>query len=437
MLTVIAQYDSFPRVSTEKIKKVGHNTQGFLPIIAPHFGGLWQGVSLLLVPETYIDDLRVLAAGEQESGELRLEIPLVGTSPPAIAKPSLRQRLRGSETWLPLSPSFEISNQTLYVRAPVAGWKSWSPAEPNLYEVEISLPGGGGDRWQTRAAFRSVEARGPEFRLNGQSLQIRGLLNWGYSPPLADPNPGESTWRAELEFARDHGFNLMKFCLWVPPPRYLEMADEMGMLTWMEYPTWHPDFSGKYLEPLRREFQEFFHYDRNSPSVILRSLTCETGPSADLKVIQNLYDTAHQLIPGALVEDDSSWIGWNRVHDFYDDHPYGNNHTWVETLQGFNEHILAHGLKPLVLGEAIAADTWIDRDALLKHFGDQRPWYASAVLDASAAWESQMRSWAGPGGLEQLHSDSLRYGLLMRKFQAEVYRREIPYGGYVISVDGD
>jgi hypothetical protein len=33
------------------------------------------------------------------------------------------------------------------------------------------------------------------------------------------------------------------------------------------------------------------------------------------------------MIPGALVEDDSSWIGWNRMHDFYDDHPYGNNHT--------------------------------------------------------------------------------------------------------------
>jgi len=104
---------------------------------------------------------------------------------------------------------------------------------------------------------------------------------------------------------------------------------------------------------------------------------------------------------------------------------------------GFNQHILARGLKPLILGEAIAADTWIDRDALLKHFGDQRPWYASAVLDASAAWESRMRSWAGPGGLEQLYSDSLRYGLLMRKFQAEVYRREIPYGGYVVSVIRD
>ena len=74
-----------------------------------------------------------------------------------------------------------------------------------------------------------------------------------------------------------------------------------------------------------------------------------------------------------MVEDDSSWIGWNRVHDFYDDHPYGNNHTWVKTLQGFNEYILAHGLKPLVLGEAIAADTWIDREAIVARLGARAP----------------------------------------------------------------
>ena len=75
------------------------------------------------------------------------------------------------------------------------------------------------------------------------------------------------------------------------------------------------------------------------------------------------------MIPGALVEDDSSWIEWNRIADFYDDHPYGNNHTWVQTLQGLNEYILAHGLKPLVLGESISADTWPDYTSIVKAFG--------------------------------------------------------------------
>lgn len=419
-------------------EKVGHNTQGFLPIIEPHFGGLWQGVSLLVVPDHYVNDLEVMAVGDWRTKELRLEFPLVGSETErGNQELRVRSRLRGQQDWTELTPVTQVADGKLFIRCLMPEARAWTPAEPNLYEVEIALGGKNGDRIQTRTAFRRMEAVGPQFRLNGQVVNIRGLLNWGYSPPMLEPNPGEAAWRQELEFARERGFNLMKFCLWIPPRRYLELADEMGMMTWMEYPTWHPNFTEKYREPLLREFQEFFLYDRNHPSVVLRSLTCETGPSADLKILKNLYDKAHEMIPGALVEDDSSWIGWNRIHDFYDDHPYGNNHTWVATLTGFNDYILAHGLKPLVLGETTSADTWVDRDALLARLGTDRPWWAPQPLDAMAAWTARMRELAGPDGLENLLPDSLHYGLLMRKYQIEAFRREVPYGGYVISVIRD
>jgi hypothetical protein len=392
---------------------------------------------LLIVPETYIDDLQVLATGDPKTSELRLDVPLAGTLSPSLNKMAVRYRLRGAAQWSDLVCAPKRSGDTLLIHSTIAGARFWTAGEPNLYEIELTLPGAGGDRIRTRASFRSLEAYGPEFRLNGQPLNIRGLLNWGYSPPHFAPNAVEAVWREELRFARSRGFNLMKFCLWVPPQRYLDLADEEGMLTWMEYPTWHPNFSGKFLESLRREFREFFLYDRNHPSVILRSLTCETGPSAELAVIRSLYEQAHELIPGALVEDDSSWIGWNRIHDFYDDHPYGNNHTWVKTLDGFKEYILGHGLKPLVLGEAVAADTWLDREALLTRLGSERPWWTPAPLDDTGRWLGQMRKIAGDSGLNELRADSLRYGLLMRKFQIETFRRELPFSGYVISVIRD
>lgn len=415
-------------------EKPGHNTQGFLPIIAPHFGGLWQDVSLITVPETYIDDLQLMSIGDLEGGSIRVEFPLVGSSAGALTNLAIKARLKGEMAWAELKPRVFHSNDCLCAVASISTPRLWSPADPALFEIELSLPQPGGDKVRSRAAFRPIEAFGPELRLNGQPLNVRGILNWGYSGPRVEPNPGEAVWRQELEFAKANGFNLMKFCLWVPPPRYLELADELGVLTWMEYPTWHPTLTQKFLVPLRREFREFFALDRNHPSVILRSLTCETGPSAELQVIKDLYDTAHRMIPGALVEDDSSWIQWNRVHDFYDDHPYGNNHTWPKTLADLNEYILAHGIKPLVLGESISADTWVDRQAALSIVGDQRPWWAPAVLDDMQRWTGQMRSLAGPDGLDQLRSDSLRYGMLMRKYQIEAFRREVPYGGYIITV---
>ncbi len=417
-------------------EKVGHNSQGFLPIIAPHFGGLWQDVQLLVVPDTYCDDLRLLAVGDLGKSAFQLEIPLAGKVPATMPSVSVRCRLRGETNWTvpPLQTTY--TEGRIQASASLTNPRRWSPAEPNLYELQITL-GGDGDRVDTRAGFRTIEVFGQQLRLNGQPLQIRGVLNWGYSPPLTQPNPGEAVWRQELELARRQGFNLMKFCLWIPPRRYYDLADELGVLTWAECPTWHPTLTQKFLEPLRREFSEFFYYDRNHPSVVLRSLTCETGPGAELPVVQNLYDLAKAIVPGAVVEDDSSWIGWNRVHDFYDDHPYGNNDTWVKTLQGFNEYILAHGTKPIVLGESIAADTWIDREAIVARLGTERPWYAPGPLDEVPRWLERMRAAAGPGGLTQLRADSLHCGLLMRKYQAEAFRREIPAGGYVMSVMRD
>ena len=415
-------------------EQVGHNSQGFLPIIAPHFGGLWQEVGLLLLPETYCDDLQLLAVGDLGLPGFRFEIPLAGTVPATLPPLSIRCRLRSESNWTVLPVQANFSKGRIAAVAPLAHPRPWSPAEPNLYELQIALGGADGDRLDARAGFRSIEVFGQQLRLNGQPLQVRGLLNWGFSPPLNAPNPGETVWRQEIELARGHGFNLMKFCLWIPPRRYHELADELGMLTWAECPTWHPKLTQEFLEPLRREFSEFFHYDRNYPSVVLRSLTCETGSGAELPVVQSLYDLAKATVPGAVVEDDSSWIGWNRVHDFYDDHPYGNNLTWVKTLQDFNEYILAHGTKPIVLGESMAADTWIDREAIVARLGEERPWYAPAPLDEVPRWMERMRAAAGPGGLDQLRADSLRYGLLTRKYQTEVFRREIPAGGYVITV---
>lgn len=443
-------------------QKVGHNTQGFLPIIQPHYGGLWQSVRLLEVPETYLDELELLAVGNPKTGRIELEVPLRGSVPGSIAGLTVRHRLRGEKRWITTrlhlaardeqtgfvsatSPTASLRREGDILRAqiPVNEPRRWSPATPNLYDVEIELATGPGDeftdRVRTRAAFRTIEAVGAELRLNGQPLQVRGLLNWGYYPPRLSPDPGEAVFHRDLEFARASGFNLMKFCLWVPPKRFLELADEMGMLTWMEYPTWHPQFTLPHLENLRREYREFFCHDRNHPSVILRSLTCETGSGAELPVLQALYDDAHRMIPGAVVEDDSSWIGWHRVTDFYDDHPYGNNHSWVDTLARLSSFTQTNrlGLKPLVLGEAMAADTWVPRAPYLQQAGEPRPYWVPGAFDAQAQWVERLRAIAGPGGLSELEADSLRYGMLMRKYQAETFRREIPQGGYVMSVIRD
>ncbi len=243
-------------------------------------------------------------------------------------------------------------------------------------------------------------------------------------------------WRADLRRIKARGFNLMKCCLWLPPQRLLDIADEEGVLIWMEYPTWHPQLTPQHLPNLIREFEEFFAHVRNHPCVVLHSLTCETGPSADIGVLKELTARCKAMIPGAVVEDDSSWIEWNRVTDFYDDHPYGNNHTWVKTLHRLRDY-KALGVKPLLLGEAIAADTWTSATPLARLVGTQRPYWLPYHFQANAQWLQRFRDAGTPIDEAQLVTDSKRYAMFMRKYQIETFRCEVPDGGYVVSVIRD
>src|SRR5262249_13820760 len=132
-----------------------------------------------------------------------------------------------------------------------------------------------------------------------------------------------------------------------------------------------------------------------------------------------------------------SWIGWNRVNDFWDDHPYGNNHTWVKTLESLKDHMARHSKKPLILGEAIAADTWVPHEPLARNIGKDRPYWVPGFFDLHQKCVESMRKIPGPIDENQLVEDSKHYAMLMRKFQIETLRREIPNAGYVVSVIRD
>lgn len=478
---------------------VGHNSQGFLPVFAPHFGGLWKPVELLIRYPVAIDVERVHLWGDLGSSMLKYEVPLrsydVSTLggfldarntyvlriehslvPDQGVKHGNSDKLsdRLERSWIQtdrtltteeLQQLLDDGNGSLSGAIHIPNPATWSPESPRLYDVRISLqetasnPSAiwdGSDRKElhwifTKAAFRSIRADGDQLMLNGKPLTVRGVLNWGYAPPSTAPSLDPDHWRAELQLVKDYGFNLIKFCLWIPPKGYLELADEMGVLVWMEYPTWHSKWTKDQLPTLAREFDEFFFYDRNHPCVILRSLTCETGPSADIDVIRTLYDQCHERIPNSIVEDDSSWIQWNRVHDFYDDHPYGNNHTWAGTLERLKNYISEHGVKPLVLGEAIAADTWVVPNSLesqvrgapgelldhVRRDGQEQPFWWPLAYRANHEWVQSRVEDMGAESVTRLEEDSKRYAMLMRKFQIEAFRNQIPQGGYVVSVIRD
>ena len=501
-------------LEVEVDERVGHNTQGFLPDIQPHFGGIWQSVTLqryrgagfdpdrvelhaiadakgrrLRVRSPYLAQGRLVVTlvdphngrsiknkrgdrgergerrgrgerggrGERRGRGRRGERQEPGDSgafdeDSVIAAKSWRlgpagvpQSRRGRDA-PPASPAVSI-DVTLPIPDKV---ELWSPIKPRTYEaiVEFEQRGVVRDRIRRRVGFRHLAVDGRKLSLNGEPLNVRGVLHWGYNPPTLEPNPPRSVWRQEMRWAKRCGFNTIKACLWLPPKSFFEVALEEGMLVWQEYPAWHPDFSAKHRDALLREYDEFFRYDRALTPIIVRSLTCETGRgAADEKVIKALYERCKKVTGAALVEDDSSWITWNRFSDIYDDHPYGNNSDWLRRLDGFDAHIKKHGPKPFLLGEAIAGDTWVELDALDKLLAGRKPWWIPFATDSMRDFEAwlarldQLRARSKPkassGAVRRLVEESKAYAMALRKYQIETFRRRLPNDGYIVSVMRD
>ena len=421
-------------------EKVGHNTQGFLPIVQPHFGGIWQSVTLCLDSGPALDRLGLTLFGrhrpvpvDSAPFELSFTVPALDAAGATAAIELLGVDVGGrAEAALGAGQPFAgtLTMQNL---------RPWSPLAPQLYTVRITLWNGATevDRIERRIGFRDLRADGTKVLWNSAPLQLRGVLHWGYSPPHLAPPTDEAFWRRQLEDFKSLGFNCIKCCLWVPPRCVYELCDALGLLVWQEYPTWHPKLDQAHKDELLTEYGEFFVHDRSHPSVAFRSITCETGQGADLDVVTALYNACKAAVPDTLVVDDSSWIGWQRITDFWDEHPYGNNSWFPGRLEDFRRHIAEKGEKPLLLGECIAADTWFDRGAWDARHQGTTPWWRPTCYQAQVAAEAWLTQEYGADFVRRLLPNSLQFGLANRKFQIEQLRLRIPEAGYVVSVARD
>jgi beta-galactosidase/beta-glucuronidase len=190
---------------------------------------------------------------------------------------------------------------------------SWSPEDPRLYGLEVSLfdrAGRVADHVSSYFGLRTFEVRHGRFLLNGEVVVPRLVLDQGYFPGGLMTAPTDRELRRDIEIAKSMGFNGARKHQKIEDPRWLYWADTLGFLVWGEMPNFH-EHSPEAERRLEVEWAEAVVRDRNHPSVVTWVPMNESfgiqGIPEQARFLDRLYGLTKELDPTRPVVSNDGW----------------------------------------------------------------------------------------------------------------------------------
>lgn len=308
----------------------GSTTANVLPLGGDFFpyGGLYRGVSLIVVPDLQIDSLDHGGPGiyasvsslddkaaqvevvtrlrnlSGRSGRVQAVTSISDDNGAAVTSVSPAQRVVKEGTGS-IRQSLTVTNPRL--------WQG--RADPHLYKVTVELHSGGKviDRVEQPLGIRTMRLdpdRG--FFLNGKPLALHGVSRHqdlaGKGAALSDEDHAR-----DMDLIAELGANTIRFAHYQHAPRWFDLADERGMVVWAEIPYVSMATFGdgepqaEVVDNAREQLTELIRQNYNHPSVAVwgvgnevDSKTLGGKPVKALGLLQALHSLARQEDPGRL-----------------------------------------------------------------------------------------------------------------------------------------
>jgi hypothetical protein len=336
--------------------------------------GIYDDVSLILADDPVIESVQVAPRLASSSVAVQTKVHNYGPA----RKVELTHTVQGWPTVRTLVSLADGETKSVDQELAMPGAKLWTPEEPNLYTVETST---GGDSLHTRFGMREFRFDPATKRamLNGRPYFLRGS-NITFHRFLEDPKAADLPWREDwvrkllVEIPKKMHWNAFRFCIGPVPDRWLDIADEAGLLIQNEFfmwtggegwSSWHDWWSTPLLI---EQYKEWVRDNWNHPSVAIWDASNETVAPV----------LGAEIIPAARKLDLSNrpWEnGYNPPSapgDPVEDHPYLFSRNWDNDKPGFSMSELEHmtGAKTANSAHPTAAPVfineygwlWVNRD---------------------------------------------------------------------------
>ncbi len=263
-----------------------------------NYGGLTRDVSLVTVPEAFIDDYDVhLAHGPrfnpkdtEITGYVHVLNAPAGTAvtveiPEAGAKTEVVTNAEGDAPF-----SLKAAHLSL-----------WSPVSPKLYKVKLSS---GEDSITDDIGFRDIRVDGTRILLNGEPIFLQGANMHAEAPIRGGRAYSQQDADTIFAWLKEMHANFVRLAHYPHDERMERTADRAGIMVWSEIPNWQhisfekPEVYAKDVAMLK----EMIRRDRNKASVILWSVSNETPNNPTrTKFLTDLANEARRLDPTRLI----------------------------------------------------------------------------------------------------------------------------------------
>jgi beta-galactosidase/beta-glucuronidase len=196
--------------------------------------GIWQTVWLEAVPETYIESTKHTPDIDAKTITVSANV--------AAAKAGDQIRVQALSKGKVIAEKVVDANAAAVLN--IADQRLWSPTDPFLYDLKVSLVRGSKsmDQVDSYFAMRKIsmapDANGIQrMLLNNKFVFQYGPLDQGWWPDGLYTPPTEAAMVFDVDRLKDMGFNMIRKHIKVEPARYYYYCDKNGMLLWQDMPS--------------------------------------------------------------------------------------------------------------------------------------------------------------------------------------------------------
>ncbi|NUO57094.1 MAG: glycoside hydrolase family 2 [Hamadaea sp.] len=186
--------------------------------------GIWQTVWAECVPQTHVRRLTLTPRLDQDCVEVTVHTD--PDAPHATVQILDGDLVVGTATAAPNRP----------VCVPLPDARRWSPEDPHLYDVTVTL---GDDAVRSYVGMRSFGVGPgpdgtPRLLLNGEPYFHAGILDQGYWSDGWYTAPSDEALVHDIATMKRLGFTMLRKHIKVEPARWYYHCDRLGMLVWQD-----------------------------------------------------------------------------------------------------------------------------------------------------------------------------------------------------------